>query len=120
MTDIVLVEDDILLARQLTRFLEDAGWSVRHAHHAGEALAMIDAELPRVIILDMLLPVTSGLALVHELQSYSDTVVIPIVICTSMADVVTLDELRPYGVKRLVDKTKMQPADLIAAVRAVL
>lgn len=119
MTDIVLVEDDMLLAQQFTRILASGGYGVRHASHAGEALMMIDAMLPQAIVLDMLLPVTSGFTLLHELQSYKDTASVPVVICTSMADSVTLDELRPYGAKRLIDKTTMQPEDLIAAVRAV-
>ena len=80
----------------------------------------IDEALPDVIILDMLLPVTSGLTLLHELQSYSDTATIPVVMCTSMADILTLDELRPYGVRRLLDKVTMQPADIAASVRALV
>lgn len=120
MTDILLVEDDILLGRQFVRTLKDADYHVRWARHAGQAMTYIDEQLPAVIILDMLLPVTSGLTLLHELQSYGDTAMLPIVMCTSIADTTTLEELQPYGVRRLLDKTTMQPGDIIAAVRAVL
>ena len=120
MTDILLIEDDILLGRQFTQTLNHAGYGVRWARHAGEAITYIDERLPSVIILDMLLPVTSGLTLLHELQSYGDTATIPVVLCTSIADTVTLEELRPYGVRRLLDKTTMQPEDIVAAVKAVL
>lgn len=120
MIDIVLVEDDLLLAQQFMRTLEGVEMKVRHAHHAAEALTVIDDSLPEVIILDMLLPITSGFTLLHELQSYIDTAEIPVIVCTSMTDTIKLDDLRPYGVKRLVDKTLMQPSDLIAAVKAVV
>ena len=120
MTRVMLVEDDLLLARQFIFSLSQAGYEVDHAKHSGEAIVKIDENLPDVIILDLLLPVTSGLALLHELQSYQDTADVPIVICSSIVDQMTLDELRPYGVRRLIDKTIMQPQDVVAAVRAVL
>lgn len=120
MVDVVLVEDDILLARQFIGVLEGGGAKVRHARHAAEALLLIDETSPQVIILDMLLPITSGFTLLHELQSYVDTSEIPVVVCTSMTDTIRIDELRPYGVKRLIDKTTMQPSDLLAAIKAVL
>jgi two-component system phosphate regulon response regulator PhoB len=119
MTNVLLVEDDVLLARQFSKTLELADMTVRCAYHAGEAMVMIDEQLPDVLSLDMLLPVTSGLALLHELQSYDDTMRIPVVVCTSMASTLTLEELAPYGVVRLVDKTTMDPRDLVTAVRAM-
>lgn len=119
MTQVVLIEDDVLLGRQFVRHLTQAGYGVRHAIHAGEALTMIDDVPPDVIMLDMLLPATSGMALLHELQSYSDTAAIPIIVCTSMADMLSFEELRPYGVRRLLDKTTMYPADMVGAIRAI-
>lgn len=120
MKKIGLIEDDILLAEQFVAGLEQAGFSVWHARHAGEAIEKIDQDIPDAIVLDMLLPANSGLALVHELQSYADTAAIPVVLCTSLADNLDLKSLGSYGIRRLVDKTTMLPGDLVAAVRAVV
>ena len=116
---ILIVEDDVLLARQLSSQLSRAGYQVRQALHAGEAMVAIDDDLPDVVVLDMLLPVNSGMALLHELQSYGDTASLPVIVCTSLADSVNLEDLKVYGVKRLIDKTTMHPKDLIGAIRAV-
>ena len=120
MTQVLLVEDDTLLARQFVHSLTLDAYEVRHARHAAEAIVMVDEAVPDVIILDMLLPVASGLALLHELQSYQDTAVIPVVICSSLTEQLSLEELQPYGVRRLIDKTTMRPHDIVASVRAVL
>lgn len=120
MIQVLLVEDDQLLARQFITVLEAQGYSVKHARHAAEAIQHVDIAMPDIIILDLLLPVTTGIALLHELQSYEDTQGVPIVVCTSMADSIRLEELQPYGVQRLIDKTTMQPSDLGAAVRALV
>lgn len=115
---IELVEDDTLLARQFVTTLQREGYNIHHSHHAKEAMIAIDENLPDVIILDVLLPATTGFALLHELQSYEDTRVIPVIICSSIA--IDLKEVAVYGVKRIVDKTTMRPDDLVAAVRAVV
>lgn len=113
-----LIEDDMLLARQFRASLERAGYDVHHSRHAAEAMAHIDATPPAAIVLDLLLPVTTGFTLLHELQSYDDTRSIPVVVCSSI--VPTLDEVAPYGVRRVLDKVTMHPDDLPTAVRAVL
>jgi hypothetical protein len=58
--------------------------------------------------------------LLHELQSYGDTKMTPVVLCTNMAETLDLEDLRQYGVRRIIDKTTMQLDDLPAAVRSVL
>lgn len=116
---ILIVEDDVLLARQFVGQLSKAGYQVRQALHAGEAMVAIDRDLPDVIVLDMLLPINSGMALLHELQSYNDTASLPVIVCTSLADSINLEDLKPYGVQRLIDKTTMHPRDLVGAIRAV-
>lgn len=117
---ILIVEDDAWLAALMIRALEAAGYRVMHAAHALDAIDRVDASLPSVIILDVLLTATTGFALLHELQSYSDTGTIPVILCTNLADTLQLDDVRPYGVRRILDKTIMQPDDLVAAVRSVL
>lgn len=118
--DIVIVEDDIWLAEQFERTLGRAGWTVRRAADGHAAIDLIDERLPQVIVLDMLLPGGTGVALLHELQSYHDTGQIPVVLCTNLSVGLRQADLAPYGVKRILDKTTMHPDDLVAAVRSVL
>jgi CheY-like chemotaxis protein len=117
---VLLVEDDAWFAEQQVRVLSGAGFSVRHAADGLAAIEAIDESVPDVIVLDVFLPGPNGLALLHEMQSYTDLGVIPVVVCTSSAADVPADGLGPYGVRRMVDKCTMQPNDLVAAVKAVL
>ena len=57
------------------------------------------------------------LVLLHELQSYDDLGRIPVVVCTTSANDITLEQLRPYGVRLLLDKVSMHPDDIAKAVR---
>lgn len=119
-SSILIVEDDTWLAELMARALEAADYQVTHAAHALDAIDRVDVLPPDAIILDVLLTATTGFALLHELQSYGDTGDIPVVLCTNLADTIQLGDVRPYGVRRILDKTTMQPDDLIAAVRSVL
>lgn len=118
--DILIVEDDVWLAEQFERALTREGLSVRRTSNGHVAIELIDECMPRVVMLDLLLPGSTGMALLHELQSYRDTGQIPVIMCTNLAASLSLDELKPYGVRKLLDKTTMHPDDVLAAVRSVL
>lgn len=115
-----IVEDNPWQAEQFTRVLSDAGYEVACFGSGIEAMAAIDAMQPQVIILDMLLAGTTGMALLHELQSYVDTGGIPVIVCSAQTDDLRQDMLASYGVGRILDKATMQPDDIITAVRSVV
>jgi len=119
-TSILIVEDDNWLSEQYSRSLKNAGYKVTSVSNALAAIEKIDEVSPETIILDILLTGNTAFALLHELQSYGDTGFIPIILCTNLASELRLKDLKPYGVKRILDKTKMVPDDLISAVWGVL
>lgn len=117
---VLIVEDDVWLAEQHSRVLKLDGFETVISHHALSAIQLIDDEKPDVIVLDILLTGSTAFSLMHELQSYCDTGSIPIVLCTNLASDLKIDNLQPYGVKRILDKSLMAPDDLTAAVKSVL
>jgi DNA-binding response OmpR family regulator len=120
MTRILLVEDDAWLAEIEAGVLTKAGYDVTVAPHALAAIDYIDAGLPDAIILDVLLAGSTAFALLHELQSYSDTHDVPVILCTNLAEQFDAKQLKTYGVKRIVNKSTMHPHDLVVAVKAIL
>lgn len=116
---VLMIEDESWLAQSQQRLLQADGHEVRTVSHALAAIDEVDRFRPEVVILDVLLPVSTGFALLHELQSYDDTGTLPVIVTTSLAADLKIDDLVPYGVRRLLDKTTMRPGDLLAAVRSV-
>jgi len=117
---ILVVEDDNWLSEQYARVLCGAGYGVTTVSNALSAIEKIDDIRPDAVVLDVLLTGSTGFALLHELQSYEDTGEIPIILCTNLANELKLDDLKSYGVKRILDKTTMIPNDLTVSVRSVL
>ena len=115
---ILVIDDDTWQADHYRRELERAGYRVKVAGHAYDAIAQIDNDPPSLILLDLILPGSNGITLLHELRSYPDLAAIPVIVATSAP--ITLEALRPYGVAEVLDKTQSTNEELLAAVRKVL
>jgi DNA-binding response OmpR family regulator len=67
-SDILLVEDNRDLADGIVRNLEVEGYRVRVASRASEALALVRAEPPALVMLDLGLPDRDGFHVLRELR----------------------------------------------------
>ena len=117
---ILIIEDDEWLAEQHTRLLESEGYTTEHAPHALTAIDLMDVHLPDVLLLDVFLPGPNAFTLLHELRSHGDLASIPVVLCTNNAENLVEEDLRSYGVVGVLDKSTMQPDDVVAAVKKAL
>jgi len=117
---VLVIESEPWMGEHFEQTLRRAGFTAALTSNAYSAIDMIDESKPEVIVMGLLLSGAGGLGLLHELQSYSDTADIPIIVCTNAAAVFSRDELAPYGVRMVLDVGVMKPEELPAAVRSVL
>jgi two-component system cell cycle response regulator DivK len=86
----VLVVDDNAANLKLARIvLEDAGYFVRTATDAGDALTVLASFAPRVILMDVQLPGVDGLELTRRLRrapEYAGVVIIALTACAMRGD----------------------------------
>lgn len=85
---ILVVDDDPDIREALTLVLESKGYEVVTAQDGLEGLATLKAELPHVMILDLLMPKMDGFAVCKELQDprWSKYREIPILILSSVRE----------------------------------
>ncbi|HEY5695208.1 MAG TPA: response regulator [Candidatus Saccharimonadales bacterium] len=114
---VLIVEDDNWQAEQYVRTLSDAGIRAEVAPHALAAIDAVDVALPDAIVLDVLLAGPNAFTLLHEFRSHTDLAGIPVILCTTIADQLSEEDLKVYGVRQVLDKTKMVPADLVVAIK---
>lgn len=117
---VLIVEDDDWLAEQYIRTLSEVGIRGDSVPHALAAIDSIDTVQPDVLVLDLLLAGPNAFTLLHELRSHADLATIPVILCTTSADQIADEDIEVYGVRQVLDKTRMIPGDLIAAVKKVL
>lgn len=120
MSRILLIEDEPWLG-ELYVYLLAREHEVIWVCDGYEAMARIDIQRPDVIILDILLPWTSGIQLLHELISYGDTAKIPVILFSAaLPEDLDNDVLRAYGVVSVLDKASVKPVQVIKTVNGVL
>ena len=84
MRDRVLVVEDEKDVRELLRLnLKGGGFDVLEAHNGAEGLAIAKAELPSVVILDLMMPEMSGMEVCRALRRNPATSRIPILMLTA-------------------------------------
>lgn len=117
---VLIIENEPWLGEHFERVLERADFDVVRAPNAYTAIDMINENPPNVICMSLLLSGANGLNLLHELQSYADTAVIPVIVWSDRSTALQLDDLRPYGVISILDTASLLPDDIPAAVRSAL
>ena len=76
MTDILLVEDQEELNKLMSIFLEREGYRVRGVRSGEDALAFLEREQVRLIVLDVSLPEMDGFAVCARIRESSNTPVL--------------------------------------------
>jgi CheY-like chemotaxis protein len=83
---ILLVEDDDLLRESLREYLADFGHDVATAENGREALAWLaDHGAPRLILLDLMMPVMNGWEFAHRKAQDPGLASVPLVVFSADA-----------------------------------
>ena len=83
---ILVVEDEVAIQELLRYSLEQAAFEVLVVDTAEAALNEIRNQLPSMVLLDLMLPGMSGVALAKRLRGEARTRELPIIIVTARAD----------------------------------
>jgi DNA-binding response OmpR family regulator len=116
MGTILLVEDELEMARVVRRELQENGYRVVHAADGVAALDLNDREDPDLVILDWMLPTLDGLEVLRRIRQRST---VPILMLTARGEEVD----RVIGLEVGADDYLPKPfgmRELVARVRALL
>jgi CheY-like chemotaxis protein len=83
---VLVVDDSLTIRNMVAHHLRRSGYSVAMAKDGEEALSIVQSQRPSLILLDMLMPRMSGLAVLRKLKTNSSTRDIPVVVISSLGD----------------------------------
>jgi two-component system phosphate regulon response regulator PhoB len=116
---ILVVEDEPAIQELIAVNLTFGGHKVLRALDAEQAMTLIRAELPDLILLDWMLPGQSGVQLAHRLRADERTRGVPIIMLTAKgAEQDKVDGLEA-GADDYITKP-FSPRELVARIKAVL
>jgi CheY-like chemotaxis protein len=80
---ILVVEDEEPVQQLVVDLLDDEGYHVLVASDGAQALALVRAERPDLVLTDLMMPVMSGVELCQRLRADERTRQVPIVVMTA-------------------------------------
>jgi DNA-binding response OmpR family regulator len=116
MGTVLVVDDEPVVRDVVVRYLEQEGFRTLQAGDGESARALLQRETPSLIVLDLMLPGSDGLALCRWIRSGSQ---LPVIMVTALAE----EADRLIGLEVGADDylTKpFSPRELVARVKAVL
>jgi phosphate regulon transcriptional regulator PhoB len=117
---ILIVEDEPDVVDLLTLQLRKAGgFSIATAQDGAEGLKKARAELPALIVLDLMLPRMSGLEVCKILKTDSSTRHIPIIMLTAKAEEIDRIIGLEFGADDYVTKP-FSPREMLLRIKAIL
>jgi len=118
-TEILLVEDSKFIRVAVQRALTGAGYIVHTASDGEAGLRVARKTLPDLVILDLVLPKTSGLEVLRALKQDALTRNIPVIVLAALSEP-NKEELLNEGVAACVEKLgKLFEGDSAALIRTV-
>jgi DNA-binding response OmpR family regulator len=116
MSTVLVVEDELRIARLVRDYLEHAGFQVLVAGDGDAAVSSVRGSRPDLVVLDLGLPRRDGLDVIRELRRTTN---VPIVVLTARAEEADRIVGLELGADDYVTKP-FSPKELVARVRAVM
>lgn len=117
---ILSVEDDEFLSAVLIKKFTTEGMSTYHATNAPDALTIAANEHPDIILLDLILPDTSGFDILKALKEKPETKDIPVIILSNLSQQDDMSTAHKLGAAKFIVKAMSTPDDIFNEVRTVL
>ena len=109
---ILLVEDDRFLRRAAEASLRQRGFAVTVAADGEEALVKVRAEIPDLILLDLLMPKVTGMEVLRALRAEEATKEIRVLILSNSSREQDLEAIKELGVTDYLVKANLSLQEL--------
>ncbi|MBI4022112.1 MAG: response regulator [Candidatus Andersenbacteria bacterium] len=113
---VALIEDEPALANIIEGKLRTAGFRVAVAASGPEGLALVRAQRPDLMLLDMLLPGKGGMAILEKLQQEGILPQLPVVIISNSGQPVEIERAKALGVRDYLIKVDLNPDEVVDIV----
>jgi chemosensory pili system protein ChpA (sensor histidine kinase/response regulator) len=115
----LVVDDSLSARRSLAQFMEDAGFEVHTARDGLEAIGIIHAKRPDILLVDLEMPRMNGLELTSHVRANDVTNDLPVIMITSRSTEKHRQEANRVGVNVYLTKPFAED-ELLEHVNAIL
>jgi DNA-binding response OmpR family regulator len=114
---VLIVEDESDIREAMAEAVADAGFSVRSATNGQEGLAAALETHPDLILLDLRMPIMTGLEMLYALRADSWGKTAKVIVMTAMDDAANIAKAHEAGLSDYLIKTHTSLDELVKIVR---
>nr|WP_275983977.1 response regulator [Paenibacillus hamazuiensis] len=117
---VLVIEDDATTSEMMVKLLQREGYIALQARNGKEALERLKAQVPSIILLDLMMPEMDGFQLVAEMRKHESWSQIPIVVVSAKSITPEDREKLDGFVKGIVQKGSFDHKWLLAEIRLLI
>lgn len=113
---VLWVEDDKLLSNILSKKIQSAGFTLLKAINGKEVFAILEKEIPDIIILDIMLPGMDGMEILQEVKKSEHLRKIPVIILSNLNKQSDIEKARTLGSNKFMVKATVSLEEITRAI----
>lgn len=117
---VLLVDDDPLIIQTYQTEFELSGFDVLVANDGATGFKIAQEKKPEIILLDILMPIMTGLETLRKLKDEPGTKEIPVFILTNIGQEEAVKEALESGAVDFILKYRFTPAEVVGKVKQTL
>ena len=118
---VLIIEDDDAIATMYTMKLELSKFEVKRAANGHEGIELIDSFHPDIVLLDLMMPVMSGVETLEHLRDNDQlNKDFKLLILSNMGDIDTAEKIKDFGVHDFIIKADSSPTQVVEKVQLLL
>lgn len=115
---VLIVDDEVDYLALMRERIESWGYDVLLAESGTDALNIIKEQKPDVVILDYLMPVMDGTAVLREIRKSDKN--LPVIMFTAHADMENIKDAQELRVSAFIPKLSTYSSDIQRTIRSAL
>jgi CheY-like chemotaxis protein len=117
---VLLVEDDKFMVRLYQVRLAVEDFQVETAMNGDECLEKVKASPPDIILLDLMLPLMDGFAVLEKLKGNPDTASVPVIVFSNHSSPPDVKRAMDLGASDFLVKVSTPPEDVIRKINNII
>lgn len=120
MTKIAIIEDDPVISQMYRMKFEADGFEVQLADNGVRGVALVEAFLPDMILLDLQMPEMDGTEALRVIRKNEWGKNIPVIVLTNLGEEESPKEIRALGIHSYIVKADLTPRQVVQRVKEAL
>ena len=119
-TRVLVIEDSLILSQALEFGLKKAGFNVFTAFNGEEGIKAIKKIVPKVVLLDIMMPKISGIEVLEKMGDFKKKNGIKIFMLTNLSEEENIEECLSLGADDYLVKANFTIAEIVEKIKKII